>query len=272
MDAGLRPEDAALLARIRPAAPTAWHRLNPLTRAVVSIVVTVAAVAIGGYATPLVLLAFVAVPAAFVAGVLRRAARLALAVSLPVIVSLALVSILTRPGETVLLQLGPLRATLEGIDFAAQVSLRVIVMALILVLFGLTTEPRAIVADLERRGLPPRLTFAIAAALDAVPAMVSRARAVAAAQRARGLDTEGSVGARLRGVLALAGPVVLSSLAEVEERAMALDARGFGRPGRREPLWVPEEAAWERPARWLLLAALGLAILARAFGPLAGLP
>jgi energy-coupling factor transport system permease protein len=267
-----RPADEALLARLRPATPTAWHRLNPLTRAVVSIVVTVAAVAIGGYATPLILLAFLVVPAAHVAGVLPRATRLALGVSLPIIISVALVSILTRPGETVLLGLGPLRATLEGVDFAAQVSLRVIVMALILILFALTTEPRAIVADLERRGVPPRLTFAIAAALDAVPAMVARARAVASAQRARGLDTEGSVGARLRGVRALVGPVVLSSLAEVEERATALDARGFGRPGKREPLWVPDEADWERPARWLLLAGLLVAIVARAFGPLAGLP
>lgn len=246
--------------------------MNPLTRATVSIVVTLAAVAIGGYATPLILLAVLVVPAAIVAGMLARATRLAIAVSLPVVVSVALVSILTRPGETVLLELGPLRATLEGLDFAAQVSLRVVVMALILVLFALTTEPRAIVADLERRGVPPRLTFAIAAALDAVPAMVERARAVAAAQRARGLDTEVGVGARLRGVLALAGPVLLSSLAEVEERATALDARGFGRPGPREPLWVPDEAPWERPARWLLLAGLVVAIVARAFGPLAGLP
>lgn len=268
----MHPADAALLARLRPATPTAWHRLNPLTRAVVSIVVTVAAVAIGGYATPLILLAFLVAPAAFVAGILPRAASLALRVSVPVIVSVALVSILTRPGETVLVHLGPIRATLEGLEFAAQVSLRVIVMSLILVLFALTTEPRAIVADLGRRGVPPRLTFAIAAALDAVPAMVERVRAVAAAQRARGLDTDGSVGARLRGVVALVGPVLLSSLHEAEERATALDARAFSRPGRREPLWVPDEAAWERPARWLLLAGLLVAVLARAFGPLAGLP
>jgi energy-coupling factor transport system permease protein len=261
-----------LVARLRPATPTAWHRLNPLTRAVVSIVVTVAAATIGGYVTPLVLLSFLVVPAAFVAGVLGRATRLALAVSLPIIVSVALVSILTRPGETVLLQLGPLRATLEGVDFAAQVTLRVVVMSMTVILFGLTTEPRAIGADLERRGLPPRLTFAIAAALDAVPAMVERARNVAAAQRARGLDIDGSVGARLRGLLSLTGPVLLSSLAEVEERATALEARGFGRPGRRQPLWAPAEADWEPAGRLVLVGVLVAAVLARAFGPLAGLP
>ena len=233
--------------------------------------VTVVAVAIGGYAAPLILLAFLVVPAAFVAGVLGHATRLALAVSLPLVVSVALVSILTRPGETVLFELGPLQATLEGVDFAAQVTLRIVVMAMTLVLFALTTEPSAIVADLERRGVSQRVTFAIAAALDAVPAMLDRARAVTAAQRARGLDTEGSVAARLRALPSLAGPVVLSSLAEVEERSLALDARGFGRLGPREPLWAPAEATWEPAVRWLLLAALAAALLARVFSPPAGL-
>jgi energy-coupling factor transport system permease protein len=230
------------------------------------------AVAIGGYATPLVLLVLLVVPAAFLAGVLGRVARLALAVSLPIVVSVALVSILTRPGENVLFELGPLRATLEGVDFAAQVTLRVIVMSMVLVLFGLTTEPRAIVADLERRGLPPRVTFGIAAALDAVPAMVERARDVTAAQRARGLDTEGSVVARLRGLPSLVGPVLLSSLAEVEERSLALDARGFERPGRRQPLWAPADSPAEQVARWVIVAAVVVLVLGRVAGPLAGIP
>ena len=228
--------------------------------------------AIDGYTTPLILLAFLVVPAAFVAGVLGRATRLALAVSAPIIVSVALVSILTRPGENLLFELGPLRATLEGVDFAAQVTLRVVVMSMILVLFALTTEPRTIVADLERRGLPPRVTFGVGAALDAVPAMVERARAVTAAQRARGLDTEGSVGARLRGIPSLVGPVLLSSLAEVEERALALEARGFGRAGRREPLWAPADSPAQRVARWAILGAVVVLVVGRAAGPLAGIP
>ena len=67
--------------------------------------------------------------------------------------------------------------------------------------------------------------------------MVERASVIAGAQRARGLDTEGSVRARLRGVLPLVGPVILSSLTEVEERSLALEVRAFGRPGRRHLLW-----------------------------------
>jgi energy-coupling factor transport system permease protein len=204
--------------------------------------------------------------------VLGPALRLAVVVSLPIAISVTLVSVLTRAGTTVLFELGPFDATLEGADFAAQVVLRLLVMALALALFGLTTEPRALVADLERRGVSPRVTFAAATTLEAAPAMVQRARNVIAAQRARGLDTEGSVGARLRGVGPLVGPVLLSTLAEVEERSLALEARGFDRPGRREPLWTILDSPRQRLARWLLVAGFVTLVVARAGGWLAGLP
>ena len=115
-----------------------------------------------------------------------------------------------------------------------------------LALFGLTTEPRAFVVDLERRGLSPRVAFAAAATLETIPMMVERALSIQAEQRARGLDTEGSLRARIRGVLPLVAPVILSSLTEVEERSLALEVRSFGRPGRRDLLWtLPGHAASE---------------------------
>ena len=206
------------------------------------------------------------------AGVFDRAVRIALLVSLPVLVSVVLVSVLTRAGETVLIVLGPFDVTAEGVEFAARISLQLFVTALALTVFGLTTDVRSLVADLERRGISPRLTFAAAAALEAVPAMLERARTVAAAQRARGLDTEGSVGARLRGVLPLVGPVLLSAIAEVDARSLALEARAFGRSGRREPLWAPADSPAQRVARWAVVAGVVVLIVGRMAGPLAGIP
>jgi energy-coupling factor transport system permease protein len=139
-------------------------------------------------------------------------------------------------------------------------------------LFGLTTDPRSFVLDLERRGLSPRFAFVALATLEAVPAMVERAGVIAAAQRARGLDTEGSLAARLRGVLPLAGPVVLSSLTEVEERSLALEVRAFGRPGRRHLLWRIPDSGAQFLVRALLLGALVLAIVLRVAGAFPALP
>jgi len=102
--------------------------------------------------------------------------------------------------------------------------------------------------------------------VDLTPALVERAATITAAQRARGLDTEGSIWRRLRGVLPLAGPVLLGSITEVEERTMALEARGFTRPGRRTLLWWPPDSAPQRLARWLLLLAVPALVVARSLG------
>ena len=219
----------------------------------------------GGYLVPLALIAIV-LGCAAVAGVLRRLVRISFLLTLPIGISVVLVSALTRPGETVLLVLGPFDVTLEGIDFAGQTLVRLFAISTAIGLFTLATDPRAFVFDLERRGLSPRFAFVAAATIEAVPAMAARASVIAAAQRSRGLDTEGSLRARLRGVLPIVGPVLLSSLAEVEERSLALEVRGFGRPGRRRLLWWPPDRPVERLARWLLVVALAGLVVVRLLG------
>jgi energy-coupling factor transport system permease protein len=235
-------------------------------------VATLGTIVAGGYLVPALVLGALVVPSAVAAGVARRALRWSVLVTLPIAISVAIVSILGRAGATVLFTIGPFDATLEGVDFAAEVTLRLFVLAMALALFGLTTESRALVADLERRGVSPKLTYAAAATLDAVPAMAERARTIQEAQRARGLDTEGSVGARLRGVLPLVGPAILGSLHDVEARSLALDARAFDRPGSRDLLWAPSDTERQRAARWLLVATLLAFVAGTLTGALPRLP
>jgi len=193
------------------------------------------------------------------AGVLRRLARASFLLTLPIAVSVILVSVFTRAGTTVIFVLGPFDATVEGVDFAAQTVLRLFAISTSIGLFILTTDPRAFVLDLERRGVPPRAAFVAVATIEAVPTLVERAAVIGESQRARGLDTEGSVRARLRGILPLVGPVILTSLTDVEERSLALETRAFSRPGKRHLLWAMPDTTWERVVRWLLiLAFIGL--------------
>ena len=200
------------------------------------------------------------------AGVLRRLARASFLLTLPIAVSVILVSVFTRAGTTVIFVIGPFDATVEGVDFAAQTVLRLFAISTSIGLFILTTDPRAFVLDLERRRLSPRFAFVALATLEAVPAMVERAGVIQASQRARGLDTEGSLWARVRGVVPLAGPVILSSLTEVEERSLALEVRAFGRPGRRHLLWRNPDSAAQLVARAVLLLLLVGSIVGKVTG------
>jgi energy-coupling factor transport system permease protein len=261
----LDPADAAAIARLVPPTPSPYHRLNPLTKAVIATAGSLGAFAAGGYIGPIAI-DVVMLVLALRAGVLRELVRISLLLTLPIAVSVVLVSVFTRAGTTVLFAIGPFDATVEGVDFAAQTLVRLFAISLSIGLFVMTTHPRAFVLDLERRGVSPRIAFVAVATIEAVPALVERAAVIGESQRARGLDTEGSLRARLRGVLPLIGPVIIGALTDVEERSLALESRAFSRPGRRHLLWAMPDTTWERALRWLLLTLLAATVVARLTG------
>ncbi len=223
------------------------------------------AFALGGYIGPLLIVAAILGLATW-AGVLGRLLRASILLSLPIAISVVLVSVFTRAGETVLFVVGPFDATLEGVDFAGQTLIRLLAISTSIGLFVLTTDPRAFVLDLERRGVSPRFAFVAVATIEAVPTLVERAATIGESQRARGLDTEGSLRARLRGLLPIVGPVIITSLTDVEERSLALESRAFSRPGTRHLLWSMPDTGAERALRWLLVGALVALIGARIAG------
>ena len=237
--------------------PSAVHRLNPLTKATLATVTAIAAVVAGGLVGPALLVALAVVVPAIAAGVAGRLARLSLLLALPIALSALIVNVFFFPGgETVLLRIGPITATAEGLAFALEILARIMAISGAVTLFYLTTRPSDLVVDLERRGISPRVAFVANASVQTVPGMVERAAQITAAQRARGLDTEGSVWRRIRGIVPIVGPVILGAIAEVEERTMALEARGFGRPGRRTLLRAPADSGAQALARWSMVAGL----------------
>lgn len=224
---------------------------------------------IGGLVGPLVLVVVAVVLPALAARVLPRLARTALLLSLPLALSILIVNVFFFPGgREILFEVGPLRATAEGVRFAAEILARLLAISGAITLFHLTTPPGALVLDLERRGLSPRVAFVALAAVQAAPAMAERGAAITAAQRARGLDSEGPPWRRVRGLLPIVAPVVLGSLGEVDERTLALEARAFSRPGRRTLLWSPPDSAWEALARWALVLSIPGLIALRLTGVL----
>jgi energy-coupling factor transport system permease protein len=227
----------------------------------------VTAVVLGGVIGPALLVAVAVILPSLVAGVLPRLLRLSLLLALPIAISAFLVNLFFFPGgQTELLRIGPVAATAEGFAFALEILARILAISGAVTLFYLTTTPADLVVDLERRGVSARVGFVANASVQTVPAMVDRAVQITAAQRARGLDTEGSPWRRVRGIVPIVGPVILGSIEEVEERTMALEARGFTRPGRRTLLWTPPDSALQAVARWALVAALAALVVLRLTG------
>jgi energy-coupling factor transport system permease protein len=214
----------------------------------------IAAFGIRGWSGPLAVLALVLI-SALAARVVRRLVPFALA-AVPLVFSILAINTFLYPGaHDTIVTWGPLGPTWTGASAALLATLRVIAFGLSAALFALTTPVDDLLVELERRGLGRRAAFVVGAAMTAVPRTLARARDVAEAQRARGLDTEGGPVRRARGLVPLAGPVVLGSLAEVEERTMTLEARAFTAPGRRTLLRRLPDSGRQRLFRWAALLA-----------------
>jgi energy-coupling factor transporter transmembrane protein EcfT len=151
-----------------------------------------------------------------------------------------------------------------GRSFGLQAAVRLLAVALPPSLLFITTRTDRLLVDLERRGLPPGSAFVAGTALSALPRTLERAQRVVDALRARGFDTEGSIRTRLRGIPPLTQAIVQGVLAEIEDRSLALEVRGFRKVRRRTFLDPPTDTWAEGLLRWCLLA-LALAGIAYRF-------
>ncbi|HEX5397404.1 MAG TPA: energy-coupling factor transporter transmembrane component T [Candidatus Limnocylindria bacterium] len=248
-----------------------YRRLNPTTKLVIAVVEALIAFVLRGWTGLVVVLALV-VATAVVARIGRAMLPFVLA-TIPLIASILLVNTFLYPGATdIIVRIGPLAPSWSGLEFATQAALRVVAFALSVAVFGLTTRPDDLVSDLERRGLGRRVGFVVSATLRTVPRILQRAGEITEAQRARGMDTEGGIWRRVRGVLPLAGPLIFGALTEVEEQAMALEARGFSASARRTVLRAFPDSGAQRILRWLLLLVLVAVVTLSVAGRLEFLP
>ena len=207
------------------------HRLNPLTKLTLVLSIVLVSFLSPWYWTGLVLLLAVIVPLVFAGKVAREYFSSALHVILPAGAFIFLMQAFFQPiGQTVVFKFWFLDITQESLTYAFQIAIRITLMVSSFTLFLLTTHPSELMSDLTRRGLPPQFAYVIISTLQILPQMQARAQTIIAAQRSRGLDTQGSFRKRVGGLLPLVGPLVFGSLVEVEERAIAIEARGFTSP------------------------------------------
>ena len=234
-------------------AGSSWlHRRNPLTKLLGLGLVLLAAFLLPPVVLPFLLLAVVV--AGWSAGLLRPMAR-AMRIPAVLLLSILVVNSLFFPGaKDVLVSVGPLAITREGLTFGLISAGRVLVAFVASIAFLFTTLADDLLESLISRGASHRISFVVLSAVQMVPRMQGRAGAILEAQQARGLSMKGSFVARLRKLVPLVGPVMLGSLVDVRERTFALEARGFGaRPGR-TAYRVVADPPIDRWLRWLILA------------------
>ncbi|WP_066250420.1 energy-coupling factor transporter transmembrane component T [Neobacillus drentensis] len=167
------------------------------------------------------------------------------------------------PGTHVLWEWGFLAIKQEGIHFGLTLTSKVIAVGSSLILFFRITPVKDFVYSLEVMGLSPKATYVVLSTLTIIPEMKKSSQVIMDAQKTRGVETEGSLMVRLKALLPMITPLVLSSVASTEERAMALEARAFTVNKRKTSIYSIEKTGRDSFIRVLLLVLLILLIVWR---------
>jgi energy-coupling factor transport system permease protein len=230
------------------------HRLHPLTKLTytLSVVPVVFLGPWGGLSALSVGLLTLLI--AGWAGLIPQLLRVLARTILPLTAMLLVIHGLFNPGNnTPLFRFGTLAVGQEGLVYAALVAGRLAAVLAASLLLVFCTSPGDLILALSQAGLPPWLAYLLGSPLLLLPQLGARANSIIAAQRARGLETEGSLIRRARALFPMVAPLIFSALVDTEERAIALEARAFSAPNPKTSLVELTDTASQRAARWIML-------------------
>jgi energy-coupling factor transport system permease protein len=244
------------------------HALHPMTKLTLTCFFLIAAATLPNLWLVLGVYVFCLIPIAAWGRVLKTFLKSSLTLIWPFALSLFLIQGFFSPGENILLTLGPLTLKSEGVWLAARFTTRILVWLGAATLLMLVTRPDRLMLALVERGLPRNIAYIILTSLQIIPRFQGKAQLILDAQHARGLDTEGTLVHRTRMLVPLIAPLILSSLLDLDERAIALEARAFNRSGPKTSLISLEDTRFQGIARWSLLGLIFVLICARLVGVL----
>lgn len=187
-----------------------------------------------------------------------------IAFSFTILITIFLIhGLFNQSNRNILFSIGPLHFYREGLLYALHIGCNVLNMLLSFAILVLSAKPSELVEELEKRGFSRRMGYIITSVLQIVPQMTGTMNTITDAQRSRGLETEGSLLTRAKAFLPLISPVVMSSLINTRERAVALEVRGFAAKQKKTYLADRTPHRGDTPITVVLLAMIAAALLWR---------
>lgn len=149
----------------------------------------------------------------------------------------------------------------EGLLFAGMILLQLTTIITASLIFVFTTHPADLLSALKNTGCPPSLAYLFGSPLLMLPAMRTRINTIQSAQRSRGLDSDGNILKRIRALGPLVAPLVLGAFSEIEQRAIALELRGFRSQCKQTSLREVPDSKTQQILRWLMVLTALLLLL-----------
>ena len=167
------------------------------------------------------------------------------------------------PAGEVWLKFGFISVYKEGVMKAIGLTSKLTAIVSALTMLTLIAPVKDFTLALEKKGLNSKAAFILMLTLQTIPEMKKQADVIIDSQKARGIETEGNVFVRAKALIPIFIPLVLSSIANTEERAITLEARGFSVGEKRTILYDIEETKNDKIMKVILAIFIVLSIVWR---------
>ena len=240
-------------------APSLLARRNPTVKLAILFIVSLALLFVFDPVTPALLYLL---GLAAVLGIARIPLRTLVLAHLPFVgfaLGILVVNALSRPGE-VLVDLPPIRVTVEGLQVGSALALRTMAIGILSIGFIGTTDPVALMTSLHQHArLSARVTFAVLAGYRMLQQLPREWQVIRQAQSVRApVRSDGATRFGIREFGRAAFTLLVVSLRRGERMSQSLESRGLGLGAR--TVWRPVPLG---PADWLLVCGtLGVLVLA----------
>ena len=135
--------------------------------------------------------------------------------------------LMDNSNSKLLLDLGFLQIREQGIIDGLNQTKILVVLVATMVLFFLTTEMEDLMIALQKLNMSHVVSYVILSTLQLIPEMIKKSNVIMQAQAARGIETKGSIINRMKAFFPSIGPLIISSITDIEDRAITLEVRGF---------------------------------------------
>ncbi len=154
---------------------------------------------------------------------------------LPIIIFTSIINMFFLEGEPIL-EFYFIKITYEGLFFALQMTLRILVLIAVSSLLTYTTTPIALTDGLERLLSPLKvikvpaheLAMMMTIALRFIPTLIEETDKIISAQKARGADMEsGGIMQRAKSLIPILIPLFISAFRRADDLAIAMECRCY---------------------------------------------
>lgn len=238
--------------------------LHPFTKLTFSFFVTISVFIIPSY-----WYAYLTLPLCLLIAIFAKRAKsflVIVGITLPfILVIIFFFQALFYQGTTVVWEKWILTVTQEGIQYGLTLTSRMLAFGTAFILFFRITEVKEFIKALEDVGLPPMGSYVVLSTLQIIPEMRKQASIIMDAQKTRGVEMEGNLWIRTKAFFPTFTPLILSSIASTEERAITLESRGFLIKGKKTSLFKLQKRRIDKGIQLLFLILLISLIVWRVF-------